>query len=150
MECGKCGSKNEIGDNVCRQCGELLVSDAEKTISLSRADLEQAQAELELAVEDEPVLVVKKGAYVGQKFSLTKDEITLGRDPASDIFLDDVTISRHHAKIKMKRNRVSVTDSGSLNGTYVNQERIEQPTVLRSNDELQIGKFRLVFVSKKH
>ncbi|MDP2211092.1 MAG: FHA domain-containing protein [Candidatus Aquicultor sp.] len=150
MECGKCGSKNEIGDDVCRQCGELLVSDAEQTISLSRADLEQAQAELELAVEDEPVLVVKKGAYVGQKFSLTKDEITLGRDPASDIFLDDITISRHHAKIKMKRNRVSVADSGSLNGTYVNQERIEEPTTLHSNDELQIGKFRMIFVSKKH
>lgn len=149
MECSKCGGKIDIGDEVCRKCGESLVSDAEKTVSMTRADLEQAQAELELATAGEPVLVVKKGANVGQRFTLTKPEITLGRDPASDIFLDDITISRHHAKIKIKRNKVSIVDAGSLNGTYVNNERIDEPTALSSNDELQIGKFQLVYVGKE-
>ena len=71
---------------------------------------------------------------------------TVGRHPDSDIFLDDVTVSRRHAEIRQEGREFTVTDVGSLNGTYVNRERIDQPVQIRSGDEVQIGKFKLVFL----
>jgi len=149
MWCKKCGSNNEIGDEACRKCGEPLLPEAETTISLSPVELEEEIREVELSAAEEPLLIVKKGPYVGQRFSLSKEEVTLGRDPGSDIFLDDVTVSRHHAKITVDEDTVGIVDVGSLNGTYVNQERIEEARTLSSNDELQIGKYQLVFLTKK-
>ncbi len=151
MQCKKCGSVNELGAETCRKCGEALKPgfEAETTISLPPIDIEEELSEIKLTGEAGPVLIVKKGPYIGHKFNLTKDEITLGRDPGSDIFLDDITVSRNHAKITVDKNSVSIEDAGSLNGTYVNQEIIEESKILNSDDELQIGKFKLVFLSKK-
>ncbi|HZD59792.1 MAG TPA: FHA domain-containing protein [Anaerolineae bacterium] len=149
MQCKKCGSRIEKEDEYCRKCGELLASDVETTITLSPFETEEESGEIEVSAIEEPVLIVKKGPYVGHRFTLTKEKVTLGRDPASDIFLDDITVSRHHARIEVLGDTVNITDVGSLNGTYVNQERIETARPLKSNDELQIGKFRLVFLSKE-
>ena len=104
-------------------------------------DVFQPAEELE---HGQALLVVKRGANAGSTFLIDKDVTTAGRHPESDIFLDDVTVSRRHAEVRRKEARFSVSDLGSLNGTYVNRERVDE-TELASGDELQIGKFKLVF-----
>jgi pSer/pThr/pTyr-binding forkhead associated (FHA) protein len=91
-------------------------------------------------------LVVRRGAQEGMTFPLQTDEImTIGRSSDSKIFLDDVTVSRKHAAIAFEVAEWVITDSGSLNGTYVNKQRVSS-VMLNNGDELQIGKFRFVFV----
>ena len=92
------------------------------------------------------LLVVKRGPNAGSRFQLDRDKITAGRHPESDIFLDDVTVSRRHAEFRRTEDGFEVADIGSLNGTYVNREPIEVSS-LSNGDEVQIGKFRLVFLS---
>jgi pSer/pThr/pTyr-binding forkhead associated (FHA) protein len=92
------------------------------------------------------LLVVRRGPNAGSRFLLDTDVTTAGRHPESDIFLDDVTVSRRHAEFRREAGIFTVRDVGSLNGTYVNRERVESAT-LANADEVQIGKFRLVFLS---
>ncbi len=92
------------------------------------------------------LLVVKRGPNAGSRFQLDKDLVSAGRHPESDIFLDDVTVSRRHAEFRRTGRGFEVSDVGSLNGTYVNRESIETAT-LSNGDEVQIGKFRLVFLT---
>ncbi|HLT10663.1 MAG TPA: FHA domain-containing protein [Micromonosporaceae bacterium] len=92
------------------------------------------------------LLIVRRGPNAGARFLLERDVTTSGRHPDSDIFLDDVTVSRRHAEFHRGPNGFTVRDVGSLNGTYVNRERVESAT-LNNNDEVQIGKFRLVFIA---
>jgi len=89
------------------------------------------------------LLRVDHGPNAGSRFLLDADLTTVGRHPKSDIFLDDVTVSRKHAQFRREGDGFVVRDVGSLNGTYVNRERIDT-TVVRTGDEVQIGKFRLV------
>jgi pSer/pThr/pTyr-binding forkhead associated (FHA) protein len=97
-------------------------------------DLEPGQA----------LLVVKRGPNAGSKFLIDRDVTTAGRYPESDIFLDDVTVSRRHAEIRRDEGRFLIKDVGSLNGTYVNLQRVDEAQ-LADGDELQIGKFKLTF-----
>lgn len=90
------------------------------------------------------LLVVLRGPNTGARFLLDDDEVTSGRHPESDIFLDDVTVSRKHAVFRRDPTGFVVSDVGSLNGTYVNRELVEE-AALRTGDEVQVGKFRLVF-----
>ena len=91
------------------------------------------------------LLVVSHGPNIGARFLLDRDLIVAGRHPDSDIFLDDVTVSRLHAEFRRENGRFVLADTGSLNGTYVNRERV--PLIeLRTGDEIQIGKFRLTFI----
>jgi hypothetical protein len=92
------------------------------------------------------LLVVRRGPNAGARFLLDHDVTTSGRHPDSDIFLDDVTVSRRHAEFHRGAGGFTVRDVGSLNGTYVNRERVESAT-LNNSDEVQIGKFRLVFIA---
>ncbi len=92
------------------------------------------------------LLVVKRGPNAGSRFLLDQDVTTAGRHPDSDIFLDDVTVSRRHVEFHREGGGFSVHDVGSLNGTYVNREPVDQ-AVLAGGDEVQIGKFRLVFLT---
>jgi len=92
------------------------------------------------------LLVVKRGPNAGSRFQLDKDVVSAGRHPQSDIFLDDVTVSRRHAEFRRTAAGYEVSDVGSLNGTYVNREPIESAT-LSNGDEVQVGKFRLVFLT---
>ena len=94
---------------------------------------------------DLAVLVVKRGPNVGSRFTLTNPVTTAGRHPESDIFLDDITVSRRHAEIVAGPSGFVLRDVGSLNGTYLNRERIDEAP-LANGDELQIGKFKLVFL----
>lgn len=92
--------------------------------------------------------VVKRGAKAGSRYDVSKPVTTLGRHPESDVFLDDVTVSRRHAEVHRGDAEILLVDTGSLNGTYLNRERIES-TQLRSGDEVQIGKFKLVFLAEE-
>ena len=92
------------------------------------------------------LLLVRRGPNAGARFLLDLDVTTSGRHPDSDIFLDDVTVSRRHAEFHRDSGVFTVRDVGSLNGTYVNRERVETAT-LGNGDEVQVGKFRLVFIA---
>ena len=92
------------------------------------------------------LLVVKRGPNAGSRFLLDQATTSAGRHPDSDIFLDDVTVSRRHAEFRLGEGDFQVVDVGSLNGTYVNREPVDMAT-LSNGDEVQIGKFRLVFLS---
>jgi pSer/pThr/pTyr-binding forkhead associated (FHA) protein len=92
------------------------------------------------------LLVVRRGPNAGSRFLLDADLTTAGRHPDSDIFLDDITVSRRHAEFVREAEGFAVRDVGSLNGTYLNRERIEH-AVLAGGDEVQIGKYRLVFLA---
>jgi pSer/pThr/pTyr-binding forkhead associated (FHA) protein len=126
-----------------------------ETTSVFRPDM-FAEPEAEPAVQPVPgadvvppgsaLLVVKRGPNAGSRFLLDRDTTSAGRHPDSDIFLDDVTVSRRHAEFRRDRGEFLVVDVGSLNGTYVNREPVDQ-AVLASGDEVQIGKFRLVFLT---
>ncbi|MGP6173283.1 oxoglutarate dehydrogenase inhibitor Odhl [Corynebacterium sp. A21] len=98
--------------------------------------------------EGAALLVVKRGPNAGARFLLDQQTTSAGRHPEADIFLDDVTVSRRHAEFRISEGEFEVVDVGSLNGTYVNREPRNSQT-LASGDEIQIGKFRLVFLSAK-
>jgi len=99
------------------------------------------QAELE---PGQALLVVQRGPNAGSKFLIDKDLTTAGRHPESDIFLDDVTVSRRHAEFRRDDGKFYIHDVGSLNGTYVNRQRVDEAQLV-TGDELQIGKFKLTF-----
>ncbi len=92
------------------------------------------------------ILIVKRGPNAGARFLLDQETTTAGRHPESDIFLDDVTVSRRHAEFRLNDGTFEVVDVGSLNGTYVNREP-RNSQVISIGDEIQIGKFRLVFIA---
>jgi pSer/pThr/pTyr-binding forkhead associated (FHA) protein len=98
-------------------------------------------------VAEGPTLVIRSGGgREGEHFRMTKDRMTVGRAPTADVFLDDITVSREHAVLERRDGATWVQDLSSLNGTYVNRERVEDAR-LSDGDEVQIGKYRLVFFS---
>ena len=96
----------------------------------------------------EDLLISTRGAVSGSRYLLDEDEITVGRDPSSDILLDDSTVSRTHAVFRRINGNYSVIDAGSLNGTYVNRQRVDSQE-LKNGDEIILGKFRLVYFTNK-
>ena len=151
IHCNKCGHHNPEGSNFCSSCGAILdVADGgDSTITFHPdrpADSPDDDVTLDLA-EIPPelgVLVVKRGPKAGSRFLLERDTTSVCRHPDGDIFLDDVTVSRRHAEVVRTGQEYVVRDVGSLNGTYLNRERIDEAD-LHNGDELQVGKFRLVF-----
>jgi pSer/pThr/pTyr-binding forkhead associated (FHA) protein len=109
------------------------------------ADNQSVVSQVLAATEPTALLLVLKGAGRGNRFMVNKSGTTIGRTVDSGIFLDDVTVSRKHATITFDQD-FTFTDSGSLNGSYLNNERASTAT-LKSGDEIQIGKFHLVFIS---
>lgn len=107
------------------------------------------KAAVEALPASSALLIVQRGPNAGARFLLDDARITAGRHPRSDIFLDDVTVSRKHAEFLYDDGAFTVRDVGSLNGTYVNRQRIDQ-AVLRTGDEVQIGKYRLTFHPSPH
>src|SRR5215217_5506270 len=157
--CTNCGNANPDEASFCSQCGTPLGSagaggDSTATISVQGGERSEISSDRQLnpvddaAVDALPVgsalLVVQRGPGAGSRFLLDKDVTTAGRHADSEIFLDDVTVSRRHATFTREGNTFTVADAGSLNGTYVNRDRIDT-VVLKDTDEVQIGKYRLVF-----
>lgn len=104
----------------------------------------EEQAAIAALPASSALLIMQRGPSAGARFLLDSDRTTAGRSERADIFLDDVTVSRKHAHFVREGNRFAVRDSGSLNGTYVNRERIDT-ALLRAGDEVQIGKYRMTF-----
>ena len=130
-----------------------LASEMTSTLSLGTPEVEPEvaavdpdRAALESLPEGSALLVVRRGPNAGSRFVLDVDLITAGRHPDSDIFLDDVTVSRRHAEFVRDGDSFVVRDVGSLNGTYLNRGRIDA-AALTGGDEVQIGKYRLVFLT---
>lgn len=153
MFCSNCGRENQPDANFCSSCGHRLASSTDDaTITFAALDLgdPQAEAELSTALEelpsDDAMLFVRRGTNAGATYLLDSDLIRVGRSTDADIFLDDVTVSRRHAEFHRKEGHYTLVDVGSLNGTYLNGERIEQSKLVRG-DEVQIGKFKLVFLT---
>ncbi len=157
--CTECGAQNPPGARFCGQCGHRLTvpersTESTSTISFGAPERAEGDPESKLsAVEEAAVdalpkgsalLIVQRGPSAGSRFLLDTDEVTAGRHPDSDIFLDDVTVSRRHAVFRRSPDGYQVVDVGSLNGTYVNRDRIDSIT-LTGGDEVQIGKYRLVY-----
>lgn len=153
MYCTNCGHRNPEGSNFCSSCGSALTegSRSDTTITFMAGELDtDLEEEIHISPEElaggRGVLIVKRGPNAGSKFFLDADSTTIGRHPDSDIFLDDVTVSRKHAEIRRSGAGFGLNDIGSLNGTYVNRERVEEAS-LASGDEIQVGKFKLVFLT---
>jgi len=167
--CTACGRQNPDDARFCAQCGTRLLSvdapaggsadpvgESTATIQIGTGvdKVETSDRALNpvdaAAVDALPVghalLVVQKGPGAGSRFLLDATVTHAGRHPDSEIFLDDVTVSRRHATFTREGDAFTVADAGSLNGTYVNRDRIEQ-VQLKDGDEVQIGKYRLVFFS---
>lgn len=156
MICTKCGHRNPSDANFCSSCGTALAeptSGAETTVTVVAVDAGGETSEhlveddvQEAAARGAAVLVVRSGPDTGAGFVLDSEVTRVGRHPESEIFLDDITVSRRHAEFRHDGDSHLVRDVGSLNGTYVNRERIEEAE-LHHRDEVQIGKFKLVFLS---
>ncbi len=151
--CNKCGHGNPLGSNFCSSCGAPLSGDPVEPTTLTFQIEEHAadgDADLDIDHFEIPTgtgaLVVKRGRNAGSRYLLDEPLTTAGRHPDSEIFLDDVTVSRRHAEVRRTEDGYMVSDAGSLNGTYLNRERIEGVAPLADGDELQIGTFRLVFM----
>lgn len=149
--CPECGFQNPEASNYCAKCGALLHTEEESsdtTLSLTPEDIEEADS-VSLEGFEGPALVVRAGGgRVGEHFGPAGERTTIGRSPDCDIFLDDVTVSRRHAVLLERDGHFVVEDLGSLNGTFVNRRRIETAEPLDDGDELQIGKYRLIFLSR--
>ncbi|MCJ7437409.1 MAG: FHA domain-containing protein [Acidimicrobiia bacterium] len=150
MGCRRCGHDNEDGAQYCSACGTPLDVDEDTTAALALVeDRESLSADLGEVLDALPeglgMLVVRRGPNAGSTFVLEGDETTLGRHPDSDVFLDDVTVSRRHATVRRIDGGYEVADAGSLNGTYVDHDRVDT-ALLRDMQEVQVGRFVLTFV----
>jgi len=163
--CSRCSRPNPDTSRFCSNCGAPLiraapskaVTETTSMISLSAVGAAEADSSFDEPVvdyaaidalpADAALLVVTRGPNVGSRFLLDDDFTSAGRHPDSDIFLDDVTVSRRHGEFYRHDGRFTVRDVGSLNGTYVNRERIEEAELF-GGDEVQIGKFRLRFLTR--
>jgi hypothetical protein len=155
LHCPECGFVNADGANYCQKCGAFLgavetpAGGDPVTATYRVGDTgELIPVDLDAATSQGPVLVIRSGGgRVGESFPLQRDRMTIGRRPDSDVFLDDVTVSRDHALIVRRGDEYHLDDLGSLNGTYVNRRRIESHH-LADGDELQVGKYKLTFLSR--
>lgn len=146
--CPSCGYENPLGANFCSSCGhETGQRRTDATESLDPT------IDAPIVGEDPArpgaasgMLVVRQGSKRGSRIALDAERIQIGRHPESDIFLDDITVSRRHAEILLTGDGHEVLDAGSLNGTYVNRDRVDRGP-LSDGDELQVGKFKLVYVA---
>ena len=157
MYCTECGYHNPQSANFCANCGHPMHTPSDVTTGSLKLDETVGVADPDLSAEAREavdaldpgtaLLVVAHGPNEGARYLLDRDITGVGRHPSSDIFLDDITVSRKHAEFRREASNFWVHDAGSLNGTYVNGRRAEKQ-LLATGDEVQIGKFRLVvFVS---
>lgn len=151
VNCPHCGHQNPLTANFCSSCGGDLDHETEHGTTMSvTVPIDSPAEQIEIALDELPpgigMLVVTRGPNSGSRFALDEPLVTAGRHPESVIFLDDITVSRRHAEVRQVAGGYVVVDVGSLNGTYLNRERVEE-SQLRDGDELQIGTFKLLFLA---
>ena len=150
LHCTECGFVNAEGANYCQRCGALLArpegAGGEPVTATYRID--ETGELIPVDIVDGvggPALVIRAGGgRVGESFPIDGERMSIGRRPDSEVFLDDVTVSRDHALLIHRSDQWYLDDCGSLNGTYVNRSRIESHR-LEEGDEVQIGKYKLTF-----
>ena len=155
LPCPECGFVNTDGANYCQKCGAFLgdlgqpaaSSTATYRIDESTGELVPVELDDMVAREGAALVVRSGGGRVGESFPLDHERMSIGRRPDSEVFLDDVTVSRDHAILVRRGDDVFLDDLGSLNGTYVNRRRIDSQR-LEDGDEVQIGKYKLTFLSR--
>jgi hypothetical protein len=153
QHCPECGFANTDGANYCQRCGAFLTgSEAAPGATTATYRVgetgEIEELELEDVVARGAALVIRAGGgRSGESFPLVGERLSVGRRPDSDIFLDDVTVSRDHAILVRRGEDYYLDDCGSLNGTYVNRHRIESHR-LSDGDELQVGKYKLAYLHR--
>jgi len=155
IHCPECGFVNAEGANYCQKCGAFLGQPEPTGTEPVTATYRVGETGELIAVDIEDVvasqgavLVIRAGGgRVGESFPLEGERLAIGRRPESDVFLDDVTVSRDHALLVHRTDGWHLDDLGSLNGTYVNRERIESRR-LADGDELQVGKYKLSFLQR--
>lgn len=153
--CNQCGHRNPPESGFCSSCGGVLDHADDHTITIAKVDpLQDAPGpdddvvvNLRELSTSSASLVVRNGPQAGVALTIDDDITRLGRATDCEISLDDITVSRWHAEILRNGDSYRVRDAGSLNGTYVNNERIDE-AALHQGDELQVGKFRMVFFHK--
>lgn len=148
--CPECGFQNPEAANYCAKCGALLVREesGEQTESFSPEESQDLFDTLDdLGVRGAALVVRSGGGRSGEAFTPQGERTTIGRSPECGIFLDDVTVSRRHAALEQRGERWVIEDLGSLNGTFVNRDRVDSAT-LEDGDEIQIGKYRLTFLQR--
>jgi hypothetical protein len=151
VHCPECGFQNLESANYCSKCGALLIREepsGHTTMTFTPEEVADEDVPLDdLLIEGSALVVRSGGGRAGETFPLEDDEIEIGRSPEADVFLDDVTVSRSHAILARGDDGYTIEDKGSLNGTYVNRRRVERAK-LEDGDEVQIGKYRLAYLSK--
>ena len=148
--CPECGFQNPEAANYCAKCGALLHSQesVETTQTFSPEEGAEVLDALGDIGVDGPALIVRSGGgRSGETFAALEGGTTIGRSPDCPIFLDDVTVSRKHAIVLERNGHWFIEDQGSLNGTFVNRRRVEAAQ-LSDGDEIQIGKYRLTFLTR--
>lgn len=163
MICSRCGRDNAEDSNFCANCGERLAPPGTPpgdSTSIIPAVVDEATHTTELSADDQvavsslpkghALLIVARGPNIGARYLLDTDVTTVGRHPDSDVFLDDITVSRHHVKLLRQGDQIVVEDQNSLNGTYVNRTLVDGSALLRNGDEVQIGKFRMIYFVSEH
>jgi len=148
--CPECGFQNPEAANYCAKCGALLHSP--ESVEMTQTFSPEEGAEVLDALGDigvqGPALVVRSGGgRSGETFAALDGGTTIGRSPDCPVFLDDVTVSRKHAVVLERDGHWFIEDQGSLNGTFVNRRRVESAE-LSDGDEIQIGKYRLTFLTR--
>jgi len=146
--CPSCGNRVSGDSTACPSCG-TPTADPDRTQVLSRLVREPSFGEGNGGTAlhtGTAALMVRSGPQAGQRFPLQESSTRLGRHPDSDISLDDISVSRRHAEIRRDTDEYVLRDVGSLNGTYVNQRRVDS-VVLQQGDEILIGRFRLLFIA---
>ena len=152
VKCPECGVENSTDSNYCRRCGAHLTASRETDETTERSGRHDSAPDglpVDYSREDGTVLKIRSpGDREGEFLTLVGAAVTIGRNPKNDLFLDDVTVSRQHARILIDDDQYCIEDEGSLNGTYVNRRRIERHQLF-DGDEVQIGKFKLTFLEQK-
>jgi hypothetical protein len=149
LHCSECGFVNPEGANYCQKCGALLELDASGDPATATYRIGETgdfiPIDIGAVVTNSAALVIRAGGgRAGESFEVDGERMTIGRRPDSEIFLDDITVSRDHALLVHRGSDWYIDDCGSLNGTYVNRERIDSQ-LLADGDELQVGKYKLTF-----
>lgn len=143
LHCPECGFQNPEAARFCEKCGGALTPEesVETTIPFH---VEQEEGR---GTDGVSILIRSGGGRGGEAFLIEEAEITVGRSPECDIFLDDVTVSREHARLLRRPGGIVIEDRGSLNGTFVNRQRVDVKE-LEDGDEIQIGKYKLTFLER--
>jgi hypothetical protein len=153
LHCPECGFVNDESANYCQKCGAYLHpgEEGEESTTMTYAIDETGElkpVDLDEVTAQGAALVIRAGGgRVGESFAVSGDRLGIGRRPDADIFLDDVTVSRDHALLIRRADGYHLDDCGSLNGTYVNRRRVDSVR-LEDGDELQIGKYKLSFLTR--